>query len=456
MDLSEQIRRAVRDELARQSPLRKGAISAYDADTDSYIVAGRRMISAAPGTLSVGDVVVYSEGPQPVIVNGPLTGGLPAGTVVDPAPPVTSGVKVDADRFVMSFDPSDLSSIDERRRSGQLYVAGARFQVGATADDIGPDIESQFPGTYDLTGYDTVFSGSAVRSFEMVNGSDLRWGVVTAGGRPGLLTATQFTGAGYSPSNNDSPLSQLNLALTRGVGANDPIFADGSRCQWNLIEHPVTIGPSGTLIRWVTEIRGEAWMDAGDWTTCPFEVHAPGGGLSSPFLSQIINGELIWWSRDSGSTLDYNTATNSDAVAAELGRTQCPDPGSFLRLLYEMRIDPTGTNAVFNVYQVESNQTLRTLVSTDRPFGYWFGPTQTVDGELVNSSFYCIVHQLYGFHQYQPDEIGGHGNPPWNWSNDGGWGAARQLVSMFGGLSYNDEISLAELASHAVAFAPAD
>lgn len=452
MDIERTLRRLVKEELGRTPPVRKGTVTGINTEFDSYVVAGRSMISGVDHEFVVGDVVLYSTGVQPVIVAGPLTGSLPT-TVIpdvpDPPDPIVPpvGTKIDPSRLVFWFDPAIPDTINQNRASGQLFVAGARFQVGDTADDIGPDIEATFPGVYDLTGYNTVFSNNAIRSFVMDNGSDLRWGPVTVGGRTVLCTATQFTAHGYDPANNHQPLSQLNLALERGVGKNDPIFGDGSRCQWNQIENPMLLGPTGTLVRWSTEIRGEAWMDAGDWTTCPFEIHAPiGANVSSPLLSQIINGDLIIWSRDAPAQLDFATATNSDTQSVELARIQCPDPGSWLRLIYEAIIDPTGNTSHFAVYQVESNGVLRTLASTDRPYGFWY------TDQSKNGLFYPVCQQLYGFHQFQPTEIGGSGNPPWNWSNDGGWGVSRQLCAAFGAMSYGEGVSLNEHGQHAIAF----
>lgn len=437
MDLDAAVRKIFREELSRATAPKKGQITAVDESGLVYTVDGREMLSTYPD-LKVGQTVAYVGGNQPMIL-GPLDGSVSGNytppTVVDPTPGFTAGVRIDPSRLVLSIDPTDPTSYDPRRARGQWIIAGNRFNVGEYADNIGPTV----PGDDD--GYNLVFdANSEVHSFEMQDGSTMRLGTITVRGRTMLCVAGQFTGEGYSAANNNIPQAGLNSALVRGPGANDPAFFDGiPRCQLGLGETLIGVGPNAPLVRYATEFRVEPWMDANDWTTAPFELHAPGAGYSSPLLSQIIGGELIIWARNASQPLDYDTSSNSNTTPQELVRMTLPAAGEMVSLVYEFRVDPTGVRPVFNLYAVDDSGAPILLKSYNEAYGFMF-----TDDEL-NASFYPIVSQLYCFHQYSP-------GPTNNWDTSGGWGNVRRLCSSFIAMAVGEDVSIEELGLHALSF----
>lgn len=318
--------------------------------------------------------------------------------------------------FSYQMDPVDQATWYPPIRQ-TLIAGGNRFQIGATADDLGPTLTGPpgpTPASGDRGGYDLTFDGTLeVHSFPMDGGTEtLRYGRVTRDGRQVLRTQFVFDPtAGFDNANTSGA---FNLAESRPP--SDPSYFGGHRTQKALLlgSDFVEVGANADEVVMCGAYHVEPWMigDAANPTrlTGPAEIHAPNGatlGYPSPIYMSWEAGAIQLIQRGGGAELQWNVqvpANGSTLFSYPLAGLS----GRLLAWVLRTRIDPLdeGPGPLVQLWIGLDGGPLQQVFEQTTPYGYKLN-----NGSGVNALFFPQVEQVYLYHWPRAD------GPANNWTD---------------------------------------
>ncbi|MEM9652249.1 MAG: hypothetical protein AAGA65_09155 [Actinomycetota bacterium] len=309
-------------------------------------------------------------------------------------------------------DPVNSDTWSPSRTNLQLMNAGSGWNPGQTTTGFTTGWSSE-PG-YDLSWNG---AGNEISSWPMDNGETRRlWLGTVAGGIPALKGAAQYR-PGASNYNSANDINGVNEQTTY-PGA-DRILQGGTRVlHYSDIDGHVRVGPGAEEWIWYFAFATERWMGAMDNTTCPFDFHSPnlpGGGLTSPLLTFIREGQIRFFTRD-GQTSDGGVPVPPVTGNNDLGTTQLhwedlepfDVPQGFI---VHAKLDPSTTDRFVNIYKIDAAGNQTTLLESTAKVGYWYS-----DDSAGSGQFY-FLNQMYSFPAFT-DTADANAGVVENWDTD--------------------------------------
>ena len=366
--------------------------------------------------------------------------------VREPEPePEPKGRRIDPDRLFLSIDPDDQRTWGPRRTNEtQIVISGAVFNYASPGqnpwvDRIAGQGRQWNQSTLSFADGD---HGPELHSWPLLDGSTLRHGVIEANGRKWLRFASQFTGEGYNPKDERK--------LKTGPGGSDPLFHDGCiRGQYSKIGGHVRIGPGARPLIMATEFRVDEWMLGKGHCAAPFEIHAPLKATQSGVITgSIREGQLLLWSKTSGpnsdpSPLDFPGRQPSGRDHLRLATIDLPAVGESITVITEFVSDQSGQGESYcHTFVVDRAGDLRQVGGFDGPYGYYYRDNQKSGEAYINAQ------QIYRPRQYWPPKR----YPATPWNRDPNVSDVHRLDSAFFAAAWAEDVSLEEMAAHAVSF----
>lgn len=295
-------------------------------------------------------------------------------------------------------------------------------------------------------GFGLCIENNEIHSWPMEDGDTLRWGIVGHGGRLCLANRKQFRlQDGYRVGDE--------LALNRKPGHSDPLMHDGTRGQMDYEGHPLSFGDgrggAGDDIIISFDMYGgpDVWQSG--WRAAPISVHADWrvpkgskvGGYSAPVTTSVRNGFLEVVERSSDQPIRYGVDKSpKPEVVARIPFVR----DGWLRCILRMR---TGADGIIGVWTLDGFGEMVEVFKEQGHVGYQFTPeSRNSKGENPNGRAYAILGQDYTFHQYQPPEMGPHGEYPFNW--DQSFGNIRSLYLASALVTSSADVTAEDHAAH--------
>ncbi len=315
---------------------------------------------------------------MPVVATSPPTS----------APPAAFAPAIPAASFDALVDPNNWNGAN--RSSGQLIVAGDRFNPGDQNGNMG---------------YGLQFQDTDIHSFQMVDGATLRWGISQPNDIPGaaVTSAVQWqTNAGYDPN---AEVGARNPSVP--TPPNDPLFFDGTRNQVSFGDEPIRSGSGADRVLMGTLFRMPEWApNAQDNKAVLMNIHAPNiAPLSSPLSTAIDHGVLKIVGRTSTSSRPVNQASNNTLLHQE--QLTNSSVGEWWAVVYEVRLSPYAQDDPFiRIWIRRGNDANWDLVADSQsPIGYVYDGYASggTSGYALNGSNYPILASYYSYHKWGND-----------------------------------------------------
>lgn len=339
------------------------------------------------------------------------------------------GVQIPSSDWTVYFDPNDPNSYNQNRSDCQLIVAGNRFNTGDATDSYQAG-----------TGYGLSFdANSEIHSFP-ADGETLRFGARPAAGLCNSPKAFVNRFVWLNDGSYDEFQEQPNgVNLSTTFPGIDRTFYDGTKNQMGCIPTSVNdpkavkVGPGADIVRLATTWRIEDWMLAADGKGCLHNLHEPGAGSPSPLSTYLGEGGFLTIvTRDTLGPFTPGTHfKRNDRVKIPITTA---DIGDWWSLVYEYRIDPTGSGFL-RVWLDKGDGNFQQIVNATGIIGYRFAA-----GSSFNEKFYPVVMIFYSWHRYTyPGVIN-------NW--DPSYGDVRELHYAFAGFMVNGTRTAQDLMNH--------
>ncbi len=344
---------------------------------------------------------------------------------------MSPGVLLPPSDWTVYFDPNDPNSYNQNRPRCQLITAGNRFNTGDIVDGI------QAGSGYNLS-FD---SNSEIHSFP-INGETLRFGTKTITGLCNTSKAFVLRHAWINDGSYDESQEQptgVNMSTTfPGI---DRTYFDGTRSQMACITsnpaepEAVKVGPGADFVQVAATWRIEPWMLAADGNGALHSLIEPGNKIPSPIATYIGNyGTLSIVTRDTILPLTSGINIPDPTIRAEIS-ISTSDVGNWWSIVYEYRIDPTGSGYL-DVWLDKSTGNFQRIVHEYGSIGYRF-----VDGDPRNDLFYPIINNYSSWHRHGPAGVVN------NW--DSSFGNLREFYYAYSGVIVDGFKPAQELMKHA-------